>query len=93
MNIFLFIFFSFICSPGDLTSYDKEIHYSLKCPDPKDMETPCNFTIDLEPKEYFYVSKDKKDTVIFVITNKNQLYLLKSNSKNFSINRIDWENY
>jgi hypothetical protein len=91
MKTLLAILFAFACKPGNLTSYDGEIKYTLKCPDPKQTERPCNFKLELEPGGYVYVSNSKRDTVVFLVTNDNGFYLLKSNSHEFDFNQIDWQ--
>ena len=92
MKTIFAIIFAFACKPGNLSSYDGKINYTLKCPNAKQVERPCNFKVELEPGGYMYVSSTKKDTVVFIVTNTDGFYLLRSNSHDFEINQIELKN-
>lgn len=91
MKTLIAVLFAFACKPGNLSSYDSKVNYTLNCPNAKQVERPCNFKVELEPGGYVYVSSTKQDTVVFIVTNTNGFYLLRSNTNDFKINQIDWE--
>lgn len=70
--LFLLPILTLFCNPGTITDYKHNKRFILRCNEPE-----CNYTIDLEIGFYIYITENKEDTVTFIITENEGIFLLK----------------
>lgn len=77
MKSILLIVISFFCKAGTLTNYQTNIQYKLECPDSR--YESCFFDVELPMGDYMYVSSDKEDTTILMVTDtKYDTYIYRT---------------
>lgn len=73
-----FPFITILCNPGTITDYEGNKRFKLICIEPE-----CYYYLELDkPGDYQYVTENKKDTVVFLVTERIAPILLEKTDHN-----------
>jgi hypothetical protein len=81
MLLKLLTIITIFCNEGVLRSYENNQNFILNCPDITNKT--CFFEMDIPKGHYMYISDDKKDTSVILVTNTD-VFLYKY-SENFTL--------
>lgn len=71
--LFLLSILTLFCNPGIVIDYNNNRKYLLQCDEPE-----CNYELDLNNTGYYtYITEDKQDTVVFLVTEDLGTVLLR----------------